>query len=88
VQGRRRAMPDDRMETALGHLVGPREEFRKILSDAPGILRRICRIADSQAKYSSWQRLEPWQFISKWTGHGSGVSKAIYELYKENPDAT
>jgi hypothetical protein len=84
VQGRRRAMPDDRMETALGHLVGPREEFRKILSDAPGILRDICTYADNE---SAKRLVEPWRIISEITHHGSGVSKAIYELYKENPDA-
>jgi hypothetical protein len=62
------------MEAALDHLVGPREEFRKILSDA-----------DNE---SAKRRVEPWQIISEITYHGSGVSKAIYELYREEDDAT
>jgi hypothetical protein len=73
----------DKLETILDTLVGPREDFRRILLDAPGILERMCRMAKSESQYGRRKRgYEPWKYISDWTGHGSGVSKAIYELYR------
>lgn len=75
-------MPD--IEKILDTLVGPREEFRRALLDAPGILHRICRKADIEAKIRD---CEPWYVISKWTSHGSGVSKAIYEMYRGDDHA-
>jgi hypothetical protein len=76
-------MNADKLEAILDTLVGPREEFRKTLLDAPGILERVCRMALAETRLHNHanREIEPWQFISRWTGHGSGVSKAIYRLY-------
>lgn len=79
-------MPIDtaKLEKALDTLVGPRDQFRKELLDAPEILSRMCRCAAREAK--RWRR-EPWVIIADWTAYGSGMSRAIYELYKPAPVA-
>ena len=78
-------MPNDElMEKVLDGLVGSRDEFRKDL-EPERILLRVCRYAALRAKRMG---SEPWAVISDITGHGSGVSKAIYELYRERKDGT
>lgn len=67
------------IEQALDTLYGPREEFRKTLQPEE-LLKRICWHAKNEADKTG---VEPWTIISKWTSHGSGVSNAIYQLYKE-----
>lgn len=69
----------DKLESVLDTLRGSREHFREILTDASGILRMVCRYAEKQALR---KHCEPWVIISQITGHGSGVSAAIYELYR------
>jgi hypothetical protein len=73
--------PRTKIEVVLDGLVGDRESFRKTLTDAPGILRKVCRYAEQMAEQ---QRVEPWSIVGQITGHGSGVSNAIYELYRVN----
>ena len=71
------------MEKVLDGLVGPRESFRKDLKPE-SVLRRICNYAKRMAKGSYYS---PEHYIGEITGHGSGVSRAIYELYRERKDA-
>jgi len=71
------------VDEVLSHLRGNPETFRRILTDKDMILELMC-------SYATWKsrlkRLPPWSIISDITGHGSGVSSAIYELYREYPD--
>lgn len=67
-----------RMEESLDMWFGNRESLRKLLEDPATILERICETAEHEA---SRRGVEPWVVISEWTGHGSGVSAAIYHLY-------
>ena len=71
------------IEEALDTLHGPRETFRPLL-EAEAILRRICRTAECRASH---ENVEPWSIIGEMTGHGSGVSNAIYQVYKSEPAA-
>ena len=70
------------IDEALGHLSGDKERFRKVLLDKTKILNSVCDYADRMAKK---KRLEPWSIIGDITDHGSGVSSAIYELYRRKP---
>ena len=65
------------IEEALDGIHGPRETYRPLL-DPLNILQRICRNAVGAAKRRG---TEPWAIISDITGHGSGVSAAIYKVY-------
>jgi hypothetical protein len=71
--------PPEGIEEALEHLRGNKEHFRKVLTDKTKILNSMCAYAERMAKK---KRLEPWAIIGDITDHGSGVSSAIYELYR------
>lgn len=76
-----------RVERALNMLRGPRESYRPILTDRDKILARICSYAKRTAAGDDERRSVPvWSVISDITGHGSGVSSAIYELYRERDE--
>lgn len=68
-----------KIEESLDRIDGPRETFRPLL-DPVNILHRICRNAEGQALR---RHTEPWVIIGDITGHGSGVSAAIYEIYRD-----
>jgi len=72
---------NERIEYALGALYGEKEAFRPLL-DPENVLRRICRTAAFTAKSRG---VEPWSIIGDITGHGSGVSNAIYRVYSQTP---
>lgn len=71
------------IEEVLDGLRGPREHFREILTDTTGLLRKVCQYAEFAAKK---KKVEPWSIIGEITGHGSGVSSAIYQLYRWSRD--
>lgn len=76
-----------RVERALDMLRGPRESYRPILTDKDKILARICSYAKRTAAGDDERRSVPvWSVVSDITGHGSGVSSAIYELYRERDE--
>lgn len=78
-----------RVERVLNMLHGPRESYRPILTDRDKILARICSYAKRAAQGDDERRSVPvWSIISDITGHGAGVSFAIYELYRERDDET
>ena len=76
-----------KLEDILDWLCSPnanephRDTFREILLDVEKIMRGVCRYAERVAKK---KRVPPWSVISKMTNNGSGVSSAIYELYRDN----
>jgi len=67
------------LEQLLDGLRGPREEFRKTLQDKDKLLQQMCSYADY---ISNKTGVAPWSIIGEITHHGSGVSSAIYELYR------
>lgn len=69
-----------RLESVLDCLHGPRESFFKTLTDRNALLRKVCDYAEIEAKR---KRVQPWSIIGSIMGHGSGVSSAIYELYRK-----
>ena len=71
--------PPDGIEEVLDHLRGNKETFRESLSDKNKLLASVCDYAKRVAKR---KKLEPWSIVSDMTDHGSGVSSAIYELYR------
>jgi hypothetical protein len=71
------------IDEVLKGLHGNPETFRKILLDKDAILARVCRYAERVAKR---KRVEPWLIIGDITSHGSGVSNAIYQLYRDRQD--
>lgn len=71
------------IDEALDSLPGPRERYRPLL-DAENIMRRICRTAEGLA---TRRGTSPWVIIGDVTGHGIGVSDAIYRLYKDDKDS-
>ena len=70
---------EDRIEKAVDRLRGPREGFVSDL-DPVQVLSRICWVAEVVAEREG---REPCSVIGSITGHGSGVSSAIYEVYRE-----
>lgn len=76
--------PPEGIDEALDHLRGNKEHFREVLTDKTKILNSMCDYAERMAKK---KRLEPWSIIGDITDHGSGVSSAIYELYRRKPQA-
>lgn len=74
--------PPAGIDEALEHLNGNKEHFRKVLLDKTEILKSMCDYARRTAKK---KKLPPWSIIGDITGHGSGVSSAIYELYRRKP---
>lgn len=70
-----------KIEEVLDGLVGDRESLRETLTNTRELLRKVCRYADWAAIKD---RVEPWSVIKQITGHGSGISHAIYELYRDD----
>lgn len=71
------------IEEALDTLYGPRESFRETLTNKDELLAKVCRYAEHEAEKKG---CEPWSIIGMIMGHGSGVSNAIYKLYREEPE--
>ena len=79
-----KSMPTEQeIEEALDGLRGPREVFRKALTDKDKLLSYFMTHAEKMAKK---QRLPVWSIVGEITGHGSGVLSAIYELYRRKPE--
>lgn len=72
-------MTEPNIETILDTLRGPREHFREILENKDELLRGMCDYAEFVAKR---KKVPAWSVIGEITSHGSGVSCAIYELYR------
>lgn len=70
---------DEQLEEVLDSLRGSRESFKSQLVDSAEILSRLC---DNVEMIASRKRCEPWSIIGQLTGFGSGMSAAIYELYR------
>lgn len=70
-----------KIDDVLAKLNGPRETFLEILTDTEGLLEKVCSYASRTADEEG---VEPWVIISRMTHHGSGISSAIYELYRED----
>ena len=62
---------------AAKKLIGPTESFVPVLQ-AESIVRRLCRTAKIIADR---ENRPVWSVVGELTGHGSGVSGAIVELY-------
>jgi hypothetical protein len=71
-----------RIDQVLEHLNGNKEHFRKLLEDKDALLASVCDYAEYRAEKA---RVPPWSIIGEITSHGSGVSSAIYELYRRQP---
>lgn len=67
-------------DEVIAPLRGDKERFREIVTDKDRMLERMCEYADVVAKR---KHVEPWSIIGEITGHGSGISAAIYELYRK-----
>jgi len=72
---------DEKLESILAQMNGAPDMFRECVGDPRKVLARICRTAHWVAKR---KKVPEWSIICKWTGHGSGVSAAIYEYYRED----
>jgi len=68
------------VDVVLDKLYGDPEHFRDALTNVDSLMRKVCSYAERKAKKA---RYEPWSIISEITGHGSGVSSAIYDLYRK-----
>ena len=66
------------VDDVLKCLKGNPETFREILTDKDKLLEKICSFAKWKAEQKG---VPPWSIIGEITGHGSGVSSCIYELY-------
>lgn len=73
----------ERVEKAICGLCGDMDHFRLIVTDKDELLRNMCDYAEYEANR---QRREPWAIISEITGHGSGVSSAVYDIYRRLDD--
>mgnify|MGYP000890696501 CR=1 FL=1 len=71
--------PPPGLDAVLATLNGSSDTFRQMLLDKSKLLKGMCDYAERIAKR---KRVEPWAIISEMTQHGSGVSSAIYELYR------
>jgi hypothetical protein len=69
----------EKLDEVVAHMNGDPNHFRQILCDKNKLLERICTYAELKA---SRQKKEPWSIIKDITAHGSGVSAAIFELYR------
>jgi len=70
------------IEEALDGLHGSRERFRPMLENKDEILASMCDYAERTGRA---QQVPPWSIISDITLHGSGVSNAIYKVYRRQP---
>jgi len=68
------------VDDVLKCLRGDPESFREILTNKDRLLQKICSFAKWKAEQKG---VPPWSIIGEITGHGSGVSSCIYELYRE-----
>jgi hypothetical protein len=71
------------IDKVLEGLTGPKDHFRKVLTDKSAILQSVCDYAERTALAEG---VPPWAIVSDITAHGSGVSSAIYELYRRKPE--
>jgi hypothetical protein len=71
------------IDKVLEGLRGNKDHFRQVLLDKSKIIESVCDYADRQARKEGGPA---WAFISDITAHGSGVSSAIYELYRRKPE--
>lgn len=76
----KRAEARPTVDDMLKCLRGNPETFREILTDKDKLLQKICSFAKWKAEQKG---VPPWSIIGEITGHGSGVSSCIYELYRE-----
>lgn len=76
-------MPRPTVDEVASNLRGPKEDFIRTLQDKDALLANVCRYAEYVAKK---KKCEPWSIIGQIMGHGSGVSSAIYELYRDYED--
>lgn len=70
---------DEDVEKVLDDLSGPRDVFRAAITNTDKLLADVMEFAEKLAKK---RRVQPWSIVSEMTDHGSGVSQAIYELYR------
>lgn len=73
----------ERVEKAISNLRCDMGYFRSVVTDKDGLLRKMCDYAEYE---SNRQRCEPWSIVKQITGHGSGVSAAICEIYRRRDD--
>lgn len=73
----------DGLDAVLDGLCGNPDTFRPILLDKTALLADFC---DHVALIAKRERRPAWSVISDITKHGSGVSAAIYELYRRKPE--
>ena len=67
-------------DVVIEQLRGPHDRFREIITDKDKLLEQVCNYAEFMA---GQKHCEPWSIIGQITGHGSGISNAIYELYRK-----
>lgn len=72
-------MPRPSVDEVLECLRGNKDSFREILTNKDELLKQLCRYAEIEATKKG---CEPWSILGNILGHGSGVSSAIYELYR------
>ena len=72
-----------RVENSIANLVGNKDAFCEMVIDKDAILRSVCDYAEYVAKQKG---CEPWSIMGRITGHGSGVSSALYEIYRRRKD--
>lgn len=68
------------LDEVIAPLRGDHERFREILLDKDRLLERMCDFAEAMAERKG---CEPWSIVGEITSHGSGMSQAIYELYRK-----
>lgn len=69
------------VDDVLKSLRGDPEKFREILTDKDKLLQKLCNYAKRK---SEDEQVPAWSIVGEILGHGSGVSSAIYELYREH----
>lgn len=72
-----------KIDEVLSRLSGDPETFREILTNKDKLLEKLCNYAAWKGKQ---QGVPPWSIVGEILGHGSGVSSAIYELYRKQPE--
>ena len=70
------------VDDVLAFLHGDLDKFREILTDKEKLLEKVCCYAEYKAKR---KKVPAWSVIGEIFCHGSGVSSAIYELYRNRP---
>lgn len=69
----------EKIEASVARLHGDKERFRQYLNPV-AIVNRMCDVA----KYDGERKnREPWGIIKEMTSHGSVVSSAIYQVYRD-----